>query len=583
VTADEGSGIAFSSRRKTSMHLRQRGAIWYATFYDEGGKRAERSTGVTDETAARAILATWEREAADPDRGAAAMTLNDALAMLVEDRQARVRNGSGSQETVDFYRKKAGHLVRVFGHDFRLARLKDAAQVWRYIDARRAEGMLDTSIEREITTLRGALRLAKERCVWKGDIEGVIPSTFEPVYKPRERSPRRQEALALLPHLLPDAAAAVAFILATSAEDAAMVRARREDVSEILDDASPRVHVRGSKNKRRDRLVPIVSDEQRLLLTYALKHAQGVGPRLFRSLSNLRRAILEACEHAGIAPLSPHSLRKAAGQWLIDLGVPLELVSRVLGHADTRITETVYAKVREEDVNDRILDAIDPRYAKKAHKARGARKLVDTIKKLPEPKSGRVLYEVAGVRRTLGGWATITGIAKTTLHHRVVTSGMPLADALALGRGTKGRPLMTASAARTPGSATSQIAPLRPSSCPAYEPHCRTGAADGMEKMDGLDQLEPVRVPSAVRNLRERPQNSVPRDGIEPPTRGFSIRPDKAEIREIRASFRVHGTTAVILPRNRIRLVTPRALMATRGRWPRRRGRRQVRVSEVDE
>ena len=44
-------------------------------------------------------------------------------------------------------------------------------------------------------------------------------------------------------------------------------------------------------------------------------------------------------------------LRKAAGQWLIDLGVPLELVSRALGHADTRITETVYAKIKDEDRN----------------------------------------------------------------------------------------------------------------------------------------------------------------------------------------------------------------------------------------
>jgi integrase len=54
---------------------------------------------------------------------------------------------------------------------------------------------------------------------------------------------------------------------------------------------------------------------------------------------------MAASKKAGIEPLSPHALRKAAGQWLIDLGMPLELVSRVLGHADTRITETVYARV----------------------------------------------------------------------------------------------------------------------------------------------------------------------------------------------------------------------------------------------
>ena len=433
------------------MHLRQRGKIWYATVYDEHGARDERSTGCTDKAAARAVLAAWEREAADPDRAAASTTLNDALTLLLEDRAARVKNGDGSSETVSFYQKKSGHLVRVFGHDFRIAVLKDAAPVWRYIDTRRSEGMLDTSIEREVTTLRAALRIAKERGRWKGDIDAIIPDTFDPVYKPKLRSPTRAEVLRILPHMLPDSAAAVAFILATSAEDSALHRAVREDIPTDMDAANLRVHVRGSKNDRRDRWVPIVSDEQRLLLAHAAAHAQGVGGKLFRSLGNLRHELLAAAKKVAIEPLSPHALRKAAGQWLIDLSVPLELVSRVLGHADTRITETVYAKIKDEDVTDRMLDAIDPRYAKKAHRARGAKKIVETIKKLPAPRTSRVTYEVGGVERTLVEWADSSGISKTTLFHRVVTSGMPMADALAVGKGTKGK--------RLPGTATAAPVP----------------------------------------------------------------------------------------------------------------------------
>ena len=107
-----------------------------------------------------------------------------------------------------------------------------------------------------------------------------------------------------------------------------------------MDGANLRVHVRGSKNDHQDREVPVVTDEQRLLLAHTAKHAQGIDGKLFRSLGNLRHELLAASKKAGIEPLSPHALRKAAGQWLIDLGMPLELVSRVLGHADTRITET---------------------------------------------------------------------------------------------------------------------------------------------------------------------------------------------------------------------------------------------------
>jgi integrase len=522
------------------MHLRQRGKIWYGTVYDEHGNRDERSTGCTDKAAARAVLASWEREAADPDRAAAATTLNDALTLLLEDRAARVTNGDGSEETVSFYKKKSGHLVRVFGHDFRIALLKDAAPVWRYIDTRRAEGMLDTSIEREVTTLRAALRIAKERGQWKGDVDAIIPDTFDPIYKPKTRSPTRAEVLRILPHMLPDGAAAVAFILATSAEDSALHRALREDIPTNLDVANLRVHVRGSKNDRRDRWVPIVSDEQRLLWAHAATHAQGAEGKLFRSLGNLRHELLAAAKKVAIEPLSPHALRKAAGQWLIDLGVPLELVSRVLGHADTRITETVYAKIKDADVTDRMLDAIDPRYAKKAHRARGAKKIVETIKKLPAPRTSRVLYEVGGVERTLVQWAETSGISKTTLFHRVITSGMTMADALSLAKGTKGKRLpgaATAAPVPQPKKITAPKAKARTArvartaagidhACASFDSEadgdCRTGAAD---RVDSLDALDTFQVPS-VRRSRSNPLRraviSVPRDRIELPTRGFS-------------------------------------------------------------
>lgn len=130
--------------------------------------------------------------------------------------------------------------------------------------------------------------------------------------------------LRILPHLLPDSAAAVAFILATSAEDSALHRTRREDIQTDMDAANLRVHIRGSKNDRRDRWVPIVSDEQRLLLAHAATHAQGVEGKLFRSLGNLRHGLLAAAKKVALEPLPRHALRKAAGQWLIDLSVPLE-------------------------------------------------------------------------------------------------------------------------------------------------------------------------------------------------------------------------------------------------------------------
>ena len=309
-----------------------------------------------------------------------------------------------------------------------------------------------------------------------GDIDAIIPDTFDPVYKPKLRSPTRAEVLRILPHMLPDSAAAVAFILATNAEDSALHRAVCEDIPTDMDAANLRVHVRGSKNDRRDRWVPIVSDEQRLLLAHAAAHAQGADGKLFRSLGNLRHELIAAAKKVAIEPLSPHALRKAAGQWLIDLSVPLELVSRVLGHADTRITETVYARIKDEDVTDRMLDAIDPRYAKKAHRARGAKKIVEgTATAAPVPQ------------------------AKTK-------------------------------AARKPGARARRVALTAAGTdraCASFDSDaggdCRTGVADRVDSLDALDTFQVASVRPSRSNLLETAVFTVPRDRIELPTRGFSI------------------------------------------------------------
>ncbi len=56
-----------------------------------------------------------------------------------------------------------------------------------------------------------------------------------------------------------------------------MRRARREDVSRDL----TFVRVRGTKRKTRDRVVPVVTADQRSLLSYSLQHAQGEEGLLF--------------------------------------------------------------------------------------------------------------------------------------------------------------------------------------------------------------------------------------------------------------------------------------------------------------
>jgi hypothetical protein len=63
---------------------------------------------------AEAVVAEWERAAADPNYATASTaTLSQALKLLVDDREQQARAGRRADSTVAFYREKAGVLTRI--------------------------------------------------------------------------------------------------------------------------------------------------------------------------------------------------------------------------------------------------------------------------------------------------------------------------------------------------------------------------------------------------------------------------------------------------------------------------------------
>lgn len=54
------------------------------------------------------------------------------------------------------------------------------------------------------------------------------------------------------------------------------------------------------------------------------------------------------CKTAGIPPRRLHATRHTAATWLLQQGVPLEVVSAILGHASLQITSDIYAHVRRD-------------------------------------------------------------------------------------------------------------------------------------------------------------------------------------------------------------------------------------------
>jgi integrase len=313
------------------------GKTWHCWIY-EGKQRKSRSTHCHDKKAAELRARELEREAADP-AGAAARrtTLQEVLELLLEDRAERARAGRRSPETVDCYRIKGGHWVRVLGVHFLVAELR-AHHVDAFITRRRGEGAADTTIHKELVTLRAALRLALRRGVWKGDPFELFPVGFSPAYKPRSRALTREELPRLLAVLPPDRAARVAWIVGTSACLGESNRAGRGDVQ------GDQVAVHGTKRATRARVVPLACDWQRDLVRYALRHAEGSGAQLFRAWGNIRRDLALACEQAKIERVSPNDLRRTCGRWLRSEGVAPHVIGLVLGHADGRMAERVYAR-----------------------------------------------------------------------------------------------------------------------------------------------------------------------------------------------------------------------------------------------
>jgi integrase len=103
-----------------------------------------------------------------------------------------------------------------------------------------------------------------------------MPAGFSAEHRPRERYLTVEELQKLLPQLLPEKTAVVAFIIATAADWSAVGRALRADVA--IDGTG--CTIRGSKNEyRRNRVVPIATHEQRTLIRYALEHADGEPPK----------------------------------------------------------------------------------------------------------------------------------------------------------------------------------------------------------------------------------------------------------------------------------------------------------------
>jgi integrase len=96
--------------------------------------------------------------------------------------------------------------------------------------------------------------------------------------------------------------------------------------------------------KGRAKALPINKALMRILRIHAHARASNwVLDRKGERIGNIKKGFAAAVERAGIEPATPHDMRRGAARHMIENGVPMEQVSKILGHTSVSVTAKVYA------------------------------------------------------------------------------------------------------------------------------------------------------------------------------------------------------------------------------------------------
>lgn len=247
---------------------------------------------------------------------------------------------------------RASTILPTFGHLAPDA--ITAADCRAHIARRRAQGRAEGTIWTELGLLRNALNWAAKR----GMIDRAphIERPTKPA--PRDRHLTRAEVQRLLdapaePHVR----LAILVMLTTGAR-----------VTAVLDLTWDRVDLRRGvidlrlpdSTTRKGRAVVPMNATLRAALMAARGAAlsdhviEWAGARV----ASIKRGFASAVRAAGLDGVTPHVLRHTAAVHMAEAGVPMSEIAQFLGHADSRITESVYARFSPQHLR-RAADALE--------------------------------------------------------------------------------------------------------------------------------------------------------------------------------------------------------------------------------
>lgn len=212
----------------------------------------------------------------------------------------------------------------------------DRAACRAYVADRRAAGIGDGTIRKELTTLRAGLR-------WHDrNSPAIIEAPAMPA--PRDRALTRAEFRKLLDACDHDHLRVFLHLaIATGGRKEALLSLTwlqvRWDRNQIF---------LGTKANGKNRATVPMSKSLRAVLEAAhrrrTRDCEFVVEFNGRGVKSVKKAFAKALARAKIAPCTVHDLRHTAAVWMAEDGHAMAKIAQFLGHTDSRITERVYAR-----------------------------------------------------------------------------------------------------------------------------------------------------------------------------------------------------------------------------------------------
>lgn len=223
-----------------------------------------------------------------------------------------------------------------------------------YARKRAEAGKEQGTVHTELGHLRSALTFAKKVKMIPDAPDVWRPEKPEPTIRVLERDQVRAVIDATHdPHIR----LAVILLFGTAARVGAILDLEWKRVSFSENTINLRIH---DSVRRKGRAILPMSPGIRAALSaaheaalsdYVIEYAGG-------RVKSIRKGVTNALARAGIEGMTIHGFRHTAAVTMLQAGVPISKVSQVLGHSNTRVTETVYARYLPQHMQDAV-DVID--------------------------------------------------------------------------------------------------------------------------------------------------------------------------------------------------------------------------------